>query len=167
MSFDGLEERATQTGFARLVGVSQQAISGRVKDGRLREGASFADWLLTYCEELREQAAGRGGDQQADFQKSRAADMAASAALKQIQYHEKIGTLIHREEARMFLGDWSRYARREFENAFNGLFQAIEERTGEAVPVELKEKYAGAANKRIGDFARKLGGSSGGGGDSV
>ncbi|MGP1681431.1 MAG: hypothetical protein ACTS8S_03775 [Giesbergeria sp.] len=46
-----------------VVGVSQQAISAMVKEGKLPfEGRLLGDVLVSYCERLREQAAGRLGD---------------------------------------------------------------------------------------------------------
>lgn len=156
MKFDCLDKEATQTGFADLVGVSQQAISSRVKSGQLVMGETYWQWLLVYTEDLREHAAGRGGDEQAEFQRSRAQDMAATAALKRITYHEKIDTLVIKEEARGFLGDWARFANSEFNNAFDSFIRAIEEKAGEPVDPGLREKYAGAAIRRVRDFALKL-----------
>jgi phage terminase Nu1 subunit (DNA packaging protein) len=49
----------TQAQFAELVGVSQQAISALVNRGILSSGDTGAQWLRVYCENLREQAAGR------------------------------------------------------------------------------------------------------------
>lgn len=167
MSFDCLDKSATQTGFASLVGVSQPVISGRVKDGRLPVGGTFREWLHAYCEDLREQAAGRGGEEQADFQRSRAEDMAATAAIKRMTYHEKMKTLILKDEALQFLGDWAAFANNEFKQGFDGLAKALEERTGEPVDSELKEKYAGAAITRVRDFALKCGAVTGGSGDDV
>lgn len=167
MSFDCLGKDATQTGFASLVGVSQQAVSGRVKDGRLPIGGTFQEWLLAYCEDLREQAAGRGGDEQADFQRARAEDMTATAAIKRMTYHEKMKTLILKDEALQFLGDWAAFANNEFKQGFEGLAKAIEERTGEAVDSELKDKYAGAAITRVRGFALKYGAVADGSGDDV
>ena len=160
MNFDCLDQEATQTGFAELVGVSQQSISSRVKSGQLAKGETYWQWLLTYCEDLREHAAGRGGDEQAEFQRSRAQDMAATAALKRITYHEKIETLVLKEQAREFLGDWARFANSEFNTAFDMFIRAIEEKTGESIDPDLRDKYAGSAIRRVRDFALKLEGAA-------
>lgn len=55
----GLSGPLTQEAFGKLVGVSQQAVSDLVARGILEPGASGHDWLLAYCERLREVAAGR------------------------------------------------------------------------------------------------------------
>ena len=167
MNVDGLDVEADQTSFARLVGVSQQAISGRVSDGRLEKGETLQQWLHVYLEDLREQASGRGGDEQANFQRARAREMEASSKLKEMQYHEKMGTLIHAEHARAFLSDWAQFARSEIDAAFDGFIAAVEDQIDEPLPAELREKYAGTALRRIRDFTGKLVGSSAGGGDSV
>lgn len=59
-----LTDAATQSGFARLVGTSRQAINKHVEKGVLKEGQTYAEWLQIYCDRLRDEAAGRGGDQQ-------------------------------------------------------------------------------------------------------
>lgn len=47
-----------------MVGISQQAVSGLVQRGVLLDGDSLAQWLLAYCDHLREMAAGRAtGDE--------------------------------------------------------------------------------------------------------
>ena len=53
--------RCTQQTFGDLVGVSQQAVSELTRAGVLPEGATAGQWLLLYCQRLREQAAGRLG----------------------------------------------------------------------------------------------------------
>ena len=52
----------TQKDFGLLVGVSQPAVSDLISRGVLVDGDTVASWLLAYCDNLRLQAAGRGGD---------------------------------------------------------------------------------------------------------
>lgn len=80
--------------FAGLVGVSQPAISEKVSSGVLRDGGTIGEWLLAYCERLRLEAAGRGGDDQASLTKARTREAEASADLKLLQIKEKAGELI-------------------------------------------------------------------------
>ncbi|MDR2187097.1 MAG: hypothetical protein LBE62_03470 [Azonexus sp.] len=54
MNFD---KRLTQQAFGNLVGVSQSRVSVLIKRGTLPSGATGAEWLLAYCEHLREVAA--------------------------------------------------------------------------------------------------------------
>lgn len=58
--------------FGELVGISQQAVSTLVQRGILPDGASADEWLLAYCDNLREVAAGRGGDAQSELTAERA-----------------------------------------------------------------------------------------------
>lgn len=58
--------------FGELVGISQQAVSTLVQRGILPDGASADEWLLSYCDHLREMAAGRGGDAQGELTAERA-----------------------------------------------------------------------------------------------
>lgn len=53
--------------------MSQQAVSILARRRILADGASLADWLVAYCEHLREVAAGRGGDNGLELAAERAA----------------------------------------------------------------------------------------------
>ena len=57
------DAKATQTLIGQLVGVSQQAISALVNDGKIPATGTVGAVLVAYCERLREQAAGRMGDE--------------------------------------------------------------------------------------------------------
>ena len=54
---------ATQSDVAMVVGVSQQAISALVTDGKLQTAGTLGEVLQAYCQRLRLQAAGRMGDE--------------------------------------------------------------------------------------------------------
>jgi phage terminase Nu1 subunit (DNA packaging protein) len=51
--------QVTHEAFAEIVGVSRVAVTRFVERGVLKEGGTLGEWLLAYCERLREQAAGR------------------------------------------------------------------------------------------------------------
>ena len=57
------DSRATQAVIGQLVGVSQQAISALVNDGKIPATGTVGAVLLSYCERLRDQAAGRMGEE--------------------------------------------------------------------------------------------------------
>lgn len=57
------DAKATQTLIGQLVGVSQQAISALVNDGKIPATGTVGAVLVAYCERLREQAAGRMGEE--------------------------------------------------------------------------------------------------------
>ena len=54
---------ATQSDVAMVVGVSQQAISALVTEGKLQTAGALGEVLQAYCQRLRLQAAGRMGDE--------------------------------------------------------------------------------------------------------
>jgi terminase small subunit / prophage DNA-packing protein len=70
---------ATQKRFGEIVGISQPAVSDLLMRGVLSDGASLGDWLLDYCRNLREQAAGRAGSGDLDLVEQRARLAAAQA----------------------------------------------------------------------------------------
>lgn len=62
----------TQAQFGDLVGISQQAVSDLVRRKVLPDGAPANEWLLAYCDHLREVAAGRGGSNALELAAERA-----------------------------------------------------------------------------------------------
>lgn len=54
-----LAQPCTQTAFGALVGISQQAVSDLMSRGVIQPGDTTGGWLMSYCANLREQAAGR------------------------------------------------------------------------------------------------------------
>ena len=57
-----LQAQATQAQLAMVVGVSQQAISAMMGEGKLPPEGLLGDLLVAYCQRLRDQAAGRLGE---------------------------------------------------------------------------------------------------------
>ena len=167
MDFDCLDVEASQTGFAGLVGTSQQAISARVRDGELPRGGTYAEWLVIYIERLRTEAAGRGGGDEAELRRARTEDTQAAAALKRLQFAEKSQFLIVKGEAYALLAKWAQFAGREYAAAVDRMIADIEGQLEVSVPSEIREKHATTATERIRDFGRKFGAVGGGGGGSV
>lgn len=58
-----LSSQITQAQFAELVGVSEAKVSQLVADGIIARGDTCRQWLLAYCERLREVAAGRQSEE--------------------------------------------------------------------------------------------------------
>jgi phage terminase Nu1 subunit (DNA packaging protein) len=56
----GLSMAVSQEQFAAVVGISQPRVAQLVAEGVLPRDGTAGQWLLAYCERLREQAAGRG-----------------------------------------------------------------------------------------------------------
>lgn len=78
-----LDEAIQQQEFAELVGVSEAAVSGWVTEGRLARGGTGREWLLNYCQRLREAASGRDGDSTLVTERARlAAEQADRVAME-------------------------------------------------------------------------------------
>jgi phage terminase Nu1 subunit (DNA packaging protein) len=57
-----LDAPISQAEFAQMIGVSEASVSKRVSEGVLVRGENAHEWLIAYCEHLRDQAAGRLGE---------------------------------------------------------------------------------------------------------
>lgn len=57
-----LDAPISQAEFAQVIGVSEARVSQLVSDGVIARGETAAQWLIAYCERLRDQAAGRLGE---------------------------------------------------------------------------------------------------------
>ncbi|MCV6590779.1 MAG: hypothetical protein OIF57_17410 [Marinobacterium sp.] len=163
MDFESLNAKASQTGFAKLVGISQPAVNGRVQSGQLHKGGTYREWLLAYVDDLREKAAGRGGEEQASVAQATVEEKQVKTALNRLEYHKELGRLVDIEEAKEFLGGWAAFANRQFMQAFERMVLAIESEHGIEISPELREKYAGTATERIRGYVDKLSPGSGDG----
>jgi len=67
-----ISKPATQDKFGGLIGVSQKTVSGLVSKNILLADDSLENWLIKYCEHIREQAAGRATNGDLDLATERA-----------------------------------------------------------------------------------------------
>jgi phage terminase Nu1 subunit (DNA packaging protein) len=88
-----LDASLTQRQFGELIGVSQQAVSDLCSRGVLADGVAGRDWLLAYCDHMREMAAGRGGDDGANLVRERALLAREQRIRVALQNAEKKGEL--------------------------------------------------------------------------
>lgn len=121
-----LNEQMTQAQFAELVGISQQAISELLGRGTLRRGDTAGAWLRSYCENLREQAAGRASTGDLDLVQERARlakEQADKAAMNNQQQRRELAPVALLEVALSNVG-----------RKISGVLEAI--------PVQLKRSSA-------------------------
>lgn len=59
-ALDALDQVVSQAEFAQIIGVSEARVSQLVGDGVIARGDTAAEWIVAYCERLRDVAAGRG-----------------------------------------------------------------------------------------------------------
>lgn len=123
--------------------------------------------LIAYIRDMREKAAGRGGDAQQSLTAARADEAAISAALKRLDYNEKIGQLVPAEDAALVITDWCSTANREYRSGLGKLVGEIQSAFKIEIPAEMVENIAGPTTKRIQDHARRLGRDLVEGGDDV
>ena len=83
-----------QAQFGELVGISQPAVSELVKRGVLTPGACAAVWLLEYCGNLREQAAGRQSEGGMNLATERARLSRAQAEIAELNLRMKRGEVV-------------------------------------------------------------------------
>jgi phage terminase Nu1 subunit (DNA packaging protein) len=88
-----LSAPVSQREFGELVGLSQPAVSDLVRRGVLGEGETAGEWLLAYCDQLREVAAGRGGEEGINLVKERALLAREQRIAKAMQNAERRGEL--------------------------------------------------------------------------
>lgn len=62
-TLDAMAQTVTQQDFAVMIGVSEARVSQMVSEGLIAPGQTCLDWLQAYTFRLREQAAGRMGDE--------------------------------------------------------------------------------------------------------
>lgn len=165
-SFD-LTQKATQSGFARLMGVSQQAIGKQCEKGVLKSGESYLDWLRDYSGNLRDQAAGRAADAQKNVAQATVEEKEVKTALNRITYHEKLGRLIDEEEAFALLSGWAHFANRQILQAFERFTREVEGSYSIEILPEIKQKHVGTATERIRGYVEKLVSGSESGSGSV
>ena len=59
----GLDAPISQADFAEMVGISEARVSQLMSESVMTRGDTGHEWLLAYCERLRDQAAGRLGSE--------------------------------------------------------------------------------------------------------
>lgn len=151
-----LDEIATQASFGELVNITQSAVHKHV--GKcLQKGDTHRVWLHAYCNQLRNEAAGRGGDNQASLTRARIQEAEAKAALTTVAYHEKIGTLIQASEAEKALVEWAGFAINEYQNCFESFVYEVESRYKIKIGEEIPREIIGNTFSRISAYAEKLG----------
>ena len=154
--FKCLDAKATPTKFALLVGVSQQAISERKNRSALKDGGTLLEWLRQYCNAIREEAAGRSGDDQKNLTQARTeAEIMKSAKLR-IEYLREINAVILTEDAAAVLTQWARQSNQDYAQGFHQLVSEIQSKHNIKVDKELVENIVCTTTERIEGYAEKL-----------
>lgn len=125
------------------------------------------DIVIAYVRDLREKAAGRGGNDQLNLSKQRAEESAVKTAMMRLDYNRQIGLLVPGEDAALAITDWCSTANREYRSGFSKLKAEIQSVFKVDIPDEMVENIAGPTTKRIQDHAERVGRDLVEGGDDV
>lgn len=136
-----------------------------VKDGARGEGNQYdSAQVFRYLLSIKE---AKSANEQSDLAKAKTREALSNATLKDLQVHEKLGTLILRDDAFQLLADWARYANRQYRQSFDRLTEELNSQFNFEIPPALREKHATTAAERVRDYALKLGGVDGGSGGDI
>ncbi|WP_444890031.1 hypothetical protein [Microbulbifer sp. DLAB2-AA] len=148
-----LDEQATQSGFARLVGASQPAIAKHYKAQLFTEGASFRVWLQEYCERLRTEAAGRQvSDARSRRDMAQAIESEVNAQMKMRELYKDDQLILDIESVRKAMVEWSTIGKNEFLGAVESIVIAIESQHAITIDREPLQPNIDAALKAIGSY---------------
>ena len=124
-SFD-LSAKATQTTFAELVGTTQPAIAKFVAKGVLHKGGTYAQWLISYTEKLRKEAAGRGADNADRLTEARIAESHENTLSKRQDRLQKAGVLVAVDDIAQVVEEMGSSIQSSWMGAGNRIIEAIE-----------------------------------------
>ena len=145
-----LTDIATQSGFSRLVGTSRQAINNHVVKKVLTDGQTYAEWLLIYCDRMREEAAGRGGDQQSTLTAARIEETHENIFDKRQKRLTASGELMDRETVH----NWIVESASSIQGFVMGAGETIIESITEKYKIELEaDDVAGPLRAALGHIA--------------
>ena len=156
-----LTDEATQSGFARLVGVSRQAINKLCEKGDFPEGGDYHTWLTIYVDRLRENAAGRGGDSQATLTQMRIMEAQENVAEKRQRRLAAAGELMDRETVFSWVTESGANIQGFMLDAGETIFESVSEKYSIELeaddvfgPIRTALRHAGEAGQELaGRFA--------------
>jgi hypothetical protein len=161
-----LDDVAKQTEFAEMVGATQQAVGKHVNGGVLDRGASYRQWLISYCERLRNEASGRVASQARERRDmAQAEESEINTEMKRRTLWKEEGLLLDLDSVREVLNEWSGIGKNEFIGAVDKIITAIESEHAITIDRETIKQDVDAALKCIGSYTFEPGelgaGSSG------
>ncbi|WP_158657985.1 hypothetical protein [Agarilytica rhodophyticola] len=156
---DFLNSHVNQSEFANIVGVSRQAIQKQSKKIGLDKALTLGEWLVLYCEHLRQEAAGRGGDAAVGLSEQRAEESRQNTLAKMLDNMEKMGLLCPTEDVIEAFNGLSHTIPTAIDNAGEKIVEKITSQHKIEFDDELVFEPLRSAIESIADDAKKLGGS--------
>lgn len=119
--------------------------------------STLAEIRTAYIRDLREKAAGRGGDDQYNLTRQRAEESAVKTAMMRLEYNQKIGVLVPADAAAQAISDWCSSANREYRTGINKLISEIQNTLKADIQPGLVETIVNPTIERIQSHARRIG----------
>jgi len=151
-----LSATSTQTNFAALVGVSQQAIADRVKSGVLTRDGTVGEWLYLYCDQLRKEAAGRSGEAQGQLTFARIEESKENAAEKKQRRLVAAGQLLQLADVQHLLLELPTVVRTQMLQCAEKIQEGIETKYKLSLEETDVDEPIRAALRHIADRAAQL-----------
>jgi len=112
---------------------------------------------LLYIRDLREKAAGRGGESQSELARARTDESLMKAAKLRLEYQREINLVVSAEDAAEVIIEWARQANMDYTQGINKLVSGIQNKYSIKVDSELVEEIVCPTTDRIKGHAEKLG----------
>lgn len=155
-----LNAPAKQTEFASLVGTSQQAVAKHVAGGLLERDASYAVWLIAYCEKLRTEAAGRAQSHARERRDlAQALESEAKAKMTMRQLYREDGLILDTELVRQVMSEWVTIGKNEFLGTVDKIITAIESEHEITIDRDPLQRDIDTALRALGSYSFESGGA--------
>lgn len=113
-----MQEKPTQAELAKHLDMSERNLRDVLRALGLDHREATREAIrIAYIRDLRDKAAGRGGNEQASLAKSRIREAEANAQLKELQFHKEVGSLVPVADIEQLLDAWATAGRSELQNA--------------------------------------------------
>lgn len=152
------EESPTQLEIAKHLDMSERNLRDVLRALNMdHRSQSLSEIRVAYIGDIRDKAAGRGGDDQVNLSKARAEESFVKTAKLRLEYNREIGSLIHGEDVEGALNDWAKFTNRELLQGFHKLVAEIQSIHKITIATELVENIVIPTTERIKGHAEKLG----------
>tara|TARA_R110000772_G_scaffold58539_1_gene132477 strand:- start:10101 stop:10610 length:510 start_codon:yes stop_codon:yes gene_type:complete len=152
-----LDQKATQTSFAQLVGCSKQAIQKHAQRIGLPRDGSLGEWLKLYCDHLRSEAGRQGGESASDLAKQRVLESQQKTLAMSLENMTRLGHLVSTEQMSEAFNEFASAVPISINSAAENILSGIESKHAITVDDELVRGPLRIAAERMAGLARKLG----------
>lgn len=141
-----------QAGVARHLDMSERNLRDVMRRLDIDWPVEVDEIRIRYIRDLREKAAGRGGDDQQELTRSRVRESQAKARNLELQNYERVGQLVAVEELEPLLDQWVIMSRTEVSNAVNKIVADIQGQFDIEIDSGLIDEHMSAAYRIIGTY---------------